>query len=125
MMYYKDGFYPEQSEENDRAEITDEYFACLLEQQAKGMEICPDENRYPIVREVVKTQYDNCVDELNELETWFSSVYDVQMQQYERCVRLGIEFTSKYGTVDELDAQAVTKAARIKELRAFIEEANA
>lgn len=124
-MYYKDGFYPEQSEENDRAEITDEYFAWLLEQQAKGMEICPDENRYPIVREVVKTQYDNCVDELNELETWFSSVYDVQMQQYERCVRLGIEFTSKYGTVDELDAQAVTKAARIKELRAFIEEANA
>ena len=125
MMYYKDGFYPEQSEENDRAEITDEYFAWLLEQQAKGMEICPDENRYPIVREVVKTQYDNCVDELNELETWFSSVYDVQMQQYERCVRLGIEFTSKYGTVDELDAQAVTKAARIKEWRAFIEEANA
>lgn len=125
MMYYKDGFYPEQSEENDRAEITDEYFAWLLEQQAKGMEICPDENRYPIVREVVKTQYDNCVDELNELETWFSSVYDVQMQQYERCVRLGIEFTSKYGTVEELDAQAVEKAARIKELRALIEEANA
>lgn len=61
-------------------------------------------------------------EELTELETWFSEVYDMQMKQYERCVRLGIEFTSKYGTVEELDAQAVGKAARIKELRTLIGE---
>ena len=62
------------------------------------------------------------IEELAELETWFSEVYDMQMKQYERCVRLGIEFTSKYGTVEELDAQAVGKAARIKELRTLISE---
>lgn len=71
---------------------------------------------------VTKQKY---VEELAELETWFSDVYDMQMKQYDRCVRLGIEFTSKYGTVEELDAQAVEKAARIKELRTLIGEANA
>lgn len=60
------------------------------------------------------------IEELVDLETWFSDVYDMQMKQYERCVRLGIEFTSKYGTVEELDAQAVTNAARINELRVLI-----
>lgn len=125
MRYYKDGFYLAQSEENDRVEITDEYFAWLFEQQANGMEIREDENGYPIVREVKKSQNDLYAEELDEIETWFSSVYDMQMKQYERCVRLGIAFTSKYGTVEELDAQAVEKAARIKELRALIGEANA
>ena len=33
--------------------------------------------------------------------------------------------SARYGTVEELDAQAVEKAARIKELRALIGEANA
>lgn len=61
-------------------------------------------------------------EELFELETWFSNVYDMQMKQYDRCQRLGIEFTSSYGTVEELDAQAVGNAARIKELRTLIGE---
>lgn len=70
-------------------------------------------------------EYNDLTDELIQLETWFSDIYDMQMKQYDRCVRLGIEFTSKYGTAEELDTQAVEKAARIKELRTLIEEANA
>ena len=65
------------------------------------------------------------IEELAELETWFSDIYDMQMKQYERCMRLGIAFTSKYGTAEELDSQAVEKAARINELRALIKGANA
>ena len=67
-------------------------------------------------------EYNDLTDELIQLETWFSDIYDMQMKQYDRCMRLGIEFTSKYGTVEELDAQAVEKAARIKELRALIKQ---
>lgn len=66
--------------------------------------------------------YNALTDELIQLETWFSDIYDMQMKQYERCVRLGIAFTSKYGTAEELDAQAVTNAARINELRALIKQ---
>ena len=110
---------------NDRIEITEDYFNYLFEKQAEGMQIYADETGYPRVREPIITQEAKYRDELDELETWFSDIYDMQMKQYERCMRLGIAFTSKYGTAKELDAQAVEKAARIKELRALIEEANA
>lgn len=55
--------------------------------------------------------------ELTFLEKWFAEVYDVQVKQYDRCQRLGIEYDNKYGTIAELDEQAVTNAKRISEMR--------
>ena len=55
--------------------------------------------------------------ELAELEHWFSDVYDVQVKQYARCVRLGLSYDNKYGTIEELDEQAEQNAKRIAELR--------
>ncbi|MGN1077748.1 MAG: hypothetical protein ACI4ST_04470, partial [Candidatus Gallimonas sp.] len=106
-MYYKDGFFTKQSKDNDRIKITEEYFNWLFEQQGEGLEIYSDETGYPRVRKPIITQEAKYRNELDELETWFSSVYDMQIRQSERCVRLGIAFTSQYGTVEELDAQAV------------------
>lgn len=54
--------------------------------------------------------------ELNDLNAWFTW-YDEQCIQYQRAIRLGLEFDKN---IEELDAQAVTNAARIKELRAFM-----
>lgn len=64
----------------------------------------------------------NACGELSELETWFTEIYDVQVKQYERCQRLGLKYDNKYGTIDELDAEAAKKAKRIKELRVEIEK---
>ena len=62
------------------------------------------------------------IEELAELETWFSEVYDMQMKQYERCQRLGITYDNKYGTIEELDATAYKNSQRISELRSLIKE---
>lgn len=56
--------------------------------------------------------------ELEELEKWFEE-YDKQVIQYQRSLRLGIEFDKD---INELDEQAVVNAARIKELRTKIDE---
>lgn len=56
--------------------------------------------------------------ELEELEKWFEE-YDKQVIQYQRSLRLGIEFDKD---INELDEQAVVNAARIKELRTKIHE---
>ena len=53
---------------------------------------------------------------IREIENWFAW-YDTQCMQYQRSIRLGVEFDKN---IDELDAEAVTNAARIKELRAFL-----
>lgn len=55
--------------------------------------------------------------ELVNLEKWFSKVYDIQVKQYTRCQRLGIEYDNKYGTIAELDEKATINAKRISELR--------
>ena len=55
--------------------------------------------------------------ELEELEKWFEE-YDKQVIQYQRSVRLGVEFDKN---IAELDKQAVTNANRIKELRLLIQ----
>lgn len=52
-------------------------------------------------------------DEIDELIEWFSW-YDNQVNQYQRCVRLGVEFDQD---IDELDNQAKIKQERIRELR--------
>lgn len=122
MTYYKDGFYSKQSENNDRIEITEDYFNYLFEKQAEGMQIYADETGYPRVREPIITQEAKYRDELDELETWFSEVYDMQMKQYERCQRLGITYDNKYGTIEELDATAYKNSQRISELRSLIKE---
>ena len=51
--------------------------------------------------------------ELNTLLTWFDE-YDNQIKQYQRCVRLNIEYDKD---INELDNQAKVNQARIREIR--------
>lgn len=62
----------------------------------------------------------NAQKELNELTSWFNDVYDTQVKQYERCKRLGITYDNKYGSIGELDVQALQNAERINELKAIL-----
>ena len=62
--------------------------------------------------------------ELATLEQWMTDVYDMQVKQYQRCVRLGIPYDCKYGTIIELDALAKEKSQRIKEIRLLIANNN-
>lgn len=73
---------------------------------------------------LVNEVYDNSVlreqernSEIEEIEKWFDEVYDMQIKQANRCQRLGIAYDDKYGTIEELDAEAVVKSARLTELR--------
>lgn len=59
--------------------------------------------------------------EMQELEQWFI-MYDRQIQQYNRAIRLNLVYDAKYGTIEELDAQAALNSQRISELRKQIEE---
>ena len=54
--------------------------------------------------------------ELNNLLLWFES-YDNQVKQFERCVRLNIEFDKD---IVSLDKQAKNNANRITEIRKLI-----
>ena len=67
------------------------------------------------------TQLEPLQIELRYLEQWFV-MYDQQVQQYNRAIRLNLPYDAKYGTIEELDAQAVTNSQRISELRKQIEE---
>ena len=51
--------------------------------------------------------------ELMEINKWFIE-YDNQVKQYERCLRLGVEFDKD---INELDKQAKTNQERIREIR--------
>jgi hypothetical protein len=57
--------------------------------------------------------------ELKSLEQWFE-MYDRQVQEYNRCVRLGLAYDAKYGSIEELDAKAVANAKRISEIRILL-----
>lgn len=58
--------------------------------------------------------------ELAELEQWFV-YYDRQVAEYNRCTRLGIEYTNADGlTMQQLDQLAEEKKARINELRGIL-----
>ena len=61
-------------------------------------------------------EYEKTIQELND---WFAS-YDLQVSKYLRCQRLGEEYKSKYGTIEELDAQAKINAAEINRLKTEI-----
>ena len=51
----------------------------------------------------------NLLSELSSLEIWFTDVYDMQIKQSERCKRLGIEYDSVYGTIEELEDRKSTR----------------
>ena len=55
-------------------------------------------------------------EELNDLIYWFTE-YDLQVSQYNRCQRLGVEFDKDIKGLDDL---AVVNAKRIKELRELL-----
>lgn len=63
-------------------------------------------------------QHEAYESELNSLEQWFEW-YDQQNIQYQRSVRLNIEFDRD---IEELDAQAVLNSQRIAELRKALAE---
>lgn len=71
------------------------------------------------------SQYHNSFSSLNNeltsLLQWFT-IYDQQVQQYSRALRLNLPYDAKYGTIEELDAQAVINSQRISELRKEIAE---
>ena len=71
-------------------------------------------------KETIQAERERLSKELSELTEWFNSVYDEQIKQAERCSRLGIEYDNKHGTVAELDASAVVKSARIREIRELL-----
>ena len=84
-------------------------------------ELEPDENgrRFQIV-EVVHSETEIASIELQELDQWFKW-YDEQTIQYQRSLRLGIEFDKD---IAELDKLAINNAKRIKELRTLLDLKN-
>lgn len=59
-------------------------------------------------------------EEIAELEKWFAE-YDLQVAQYNRCVRLGLPFDKD---IQALDEEATAKQLRIRELRGGINNGN-
>ena len=65
---------------------------------------------------VVQTEKEQNENELRELLHWFN-YYDNQVNQYNRCQRLGILFDKD---IKELDNQAKNNALRVSELRKLL-----
>jgi len=107
------GFYLEQNENKTRYEITDEYWQELLDLQSQGKEITTDKNGNPIAIDHIITPQELAKKELYEIEQWFER-YDLQVKQYQRCVRLNIEFDKD---IAELDLEAKKYQERLKMLR--------
>lgn len=110
---------------NDIFYLDDEYSARADFCNEKGnltiKEIEPDEKgrRFQIV-EVTYSEVELASIEISQLEWWFNW-YDEQTIQYQRSVRLGVEFDKDMA---ELDRLAVDNAKRIKELRTLIDLKN-
>lgn len=110
---------------NDIFYLDEEYSAraefCNNAGNLKIEEIEPDENgrRFKIV-EITYSETDLASAELGNLEYWFEQ-YDKQVIQYQRSLRLGVEFDKD---IAELDRLAVDNAKRIKELRALLDLKN-
>lgn len=58
--------------------------------------------------------------EKKEILKWFE-LYDNQVLQYNRAIRLSIPYDEKYGSIVELDNTAVEKAARLNEVNNILE----
>lgn len=110
---------------NDIFYLDDEYSArsdfCNEKGNLTIKEIEPDEKgrRFQIV-EVTYSEVELASIEISQLELWFNW-YDEQTIQYQRSVRLGVEFDKDMA---ELDKQAVDNAKRIKELRTLLDLKN-
>ena len=75
-------------------------------------------------KEITKSDYENFENNQNkfikleqeetELVNWFEGYYRTQIEQYQRCQRLGIEFDKN---INELDNQAKSYQERIREIR--------
>lgn len=106
---------------NDIFYLDEEYSAraefCTQSGNLTIKEIESDENgrRFKIV-EITYSETDLALAELGNLEYWFAE-YDKQTIQYQRSLRLGVEFDKD---IAELDNQAVENAKRIKELRQLL-----
>lgn len=74
-------------------------------------EYIPDENRIAWLEQLKANEV-----ELNSLLSWFEW-YDQQCIQYQRSVRLGLEFDKD---IKVLDNEAVSKAERISQIRAGV-----
>ena len=113
---YVTGYGSEQEERSIEVisvpEEVDRHLGCykfeLVENQVRYY---PDEKRIAWMEQLWSSER-----EISNLNAWFKW-YDEQTVQYQRSTRLGLEFDKN---IDELDAQAVINAARIKELRAFM-----
>ena len=82
-------------------EMTDDYFDYLFSEQEKGKELKVIDGKVVAVEHEV-TDEERKQQRIYEIRTWFEE-YDNQVKQYERCVRLGIEFDKD---IVELDNQA-------------------
>lgn len=77
-----------------------------------------------ISEEPFETEGSRRIDRLNKiysLEEWFKS-YDMQVKQYERAVRIGTGINlhingKEYTSIEEMDRDAVSKAAELKSLK--------
>lgn len=96
-------------------EVTDEEFDELFCEQANGKELKVVDGKVVAV-EHEATERELLEDELRQLELWFNE-YDNQVKQYQRCIRLGVEFDKD---INELDTQAQTNQLRIREIRLIL-----
>ena len=80
-----------------------------------------ENGRLILARYEPDTNIEACKKELEQLEEWFE-IYDNQVKQYNRCLRLGIAYDCKHGSIEELDAEAIKNAKRLKELRVLLDE---
>lgn len=106
--FYKNGsFYLNQSESNDRTELTEEYFNELFAKQAEGQEIY-DDNGFPRVRKRTADPKEVAHEEINSLKAKLAQT-DYQAIKYAE----GLIPEAEYAPIK---AQRQAWRARINEL---------
>lgn len=115
-MYNLNDIFYEDEEYSARVEFCNEHGYTIVE-------IEPDESgkRRFQIQEIVLSETQKLNQELDDLREWFITIYDNQVKQYERSMRLGTVYDEKYGTIEKLDTLAAQKAARITEIRALLQ----
>lgn len=93
-------------------EIEDDYFDYLFGQQSLGKDIKPIDGKVVAVEHEI-TEEELKEQRIAEIKTWFAE-YDNQVKQYQRCVRLGLEFDKD---IVELDNQAKVYQEELRELK--------
>ena len=92
-------------------ELTIQEFDHLMCEQSQGKELKVIDGKVVAVEHEV-TEEELKQNRIYEIRTWFEE-YDNQVKQYERCVRLGIEFDKD---IVELDNQAKTYQEELRTL---------